>query len=166
MNRAHAAALCSSEDWNKIEIWHGKNVRDPTPVFQKLPSLQQREKLHNLPPSDSHCSPDNFHTVPWCGERGYTVCLVFLWRRLKHRLGLLDRPLGKSCNDLSVCSLRREVQSMNWPGLLITAPFATVRRNQLCQVFKARDKAAVHYTEQTHFIDPKSHHNYKSSPPS
>ena len=25
---------------------------------------------------------------------------------------------------------------MNWPGLLITAPFATVRRNQLCQVFK------------------------------
>lgn len=46
---------------------------------------------------------------------------------------------------------------MDWPGLLITAPFATVRRNQLCQVFKAREKAAAHYTEQTHFIDPKSH---------
>lgn len=32
---------------------------------------------------------------------------------------------------------------MNWPGLLITAPFATVRRNQLCQVFKAGDEAAA-----------------------
>lgn len=55
---------------------------------------------------------------------------------------------------------------MSWPGLLITAPFATVRRNQLCQVFKARDEAAARSAEQTHFIDPESHRNYKRPPPS
>lgn len=42
---------------------------------------------------------------------------------------------------------------MNWPGLLITAPFATVRRNLLCQVFKARDRAAALHTEQKSFIE-------------
>lgn len=72
-------------------------------------------------------------------------------RYFQHKVGSVDRPLGKRCNDLSVWSLRREVQSMKWPGLLITAPFATVRRNQLCQVFKAKGEAAAHYTDQTHF---------------
>lgn len=42
---------------------------------------------------------------------------------------------------------------MNWSGLVITALFATVRRNLLRQVFKARDKAAALYTEQKHFVD-------------
>lgn len=49
----------------------------------------------------------------------------------------------RSCYELSVWSLTREVRSMNRPGLLITAPLATVRRNQWCQVSKVRDRAAA-----------------------
>lgn len=43
---------------------------------------------------------------------------------------------------------------MNWPGLLITAPFASIKRNQLCQACKARGEAAALCTKPTHFIDP------------